>query len=192
MALSVGDVVGKGIAAAAIMGQLRSVLDAGLREGASPVQALTRLSRLAADVSGATGTTAAVALYDRPSRSVRYTCAGHVPPLLITSQGPVFLEEARSVPLGITDVELIEAAVSVEPGDILLLYSDGLVERRDEGIDVGLERLVEVAGSLVGESMAGLCDELIAQMVGEHTEDDVTLLAAEFEPRRRSSPRNRT
>jgi PAS domain S-box-containing protein len=192
MALSVGDVVGKGIAAAAIMGQLRSVLDAGLREGASPVQALTRLSRLVADVSGATGTTAAVALYDRPSRSVRYTCAGQVPPLLITSQGPVFLEGARSVPLGITDVELIEAAVSVEPGDILLLYSDGLVERRDEGIDVGLGRLVEVAGSLVGESMAGLCDELIAQMVGEHTEDDVTLLAAEFEPRRRSAPRIRT
>jgi serine phosphatase RsbU (regulator of sigma subunit) len=94
--------------------------------------------------------------------------------------------------LGILDVDLVEASVDVEPGDMLLLYSDGLVERRDESIDVGLERLLGVAGSLLGESMAAFCDELIAQMVGEHTEDDVALLAAEFEPRRRSSPRTRT
>ena len=187
MALTVGDVVGKGIAAAAIMGQLRSVLDAELRDGASPVQALTRLSRLAVDVPGATGTTAAVALYDRRTGVMRYTCAGQLPPLLIGSQGICFLEEARSVPLGIMDVELTEAELTVNPGDLLLLYSDGLVERRDESIDVGLERLLEVAGSLAGESMAALCDELIAQMVGEHTEDDVTLLAGAFEPRPRSS-----
>ncbi len=187
MALTVGDVVGKGIAAAAIMGQLRSVLDAELRDGATPVQALTRLSRLAADVPAATGTTSAVVLYDRPSGMMRYTCAGQLPPLLIGSEGTCFLEEARSVPLGIRDVELTEATLRVNPGDMLLLYSDGLVERRDESIDVGLERLLEVAGSLAGESMAALCDELIARMVGEHTEDDVTLLAAEFEPRPRSS-----
>ena len=192
MALTVGDVVGKGIAAAAIMGQLRSVLDAQLREGASPVEALSRLSRLAADVPGATGTTAAVALYDRQSGVVSYTCAGQLPPLLISSQGLRYLEEARSVPLGILDVELTEATVSVEPGDIMLLFSDGLVERREESIDVSLERLLDVAGSLVGESMAGLCDELIAQMVGEHTEDDVTLLAAEFEPRRRPTVSHRS
>ena len=88
MALTVGDVVGKGIAAAAIMGQLRSVLDAALREGSSPAHALTRLSRLATDVSGATGTTAAVALYERPGGLVRYTCAGQLPPLLVGSEGP--------------------------------------------------------------------------------------------------------
>jgi hypothetical protein len=191
MALTVGDVVGKGIAAAAIMGQLRSVLNATLREGSSPSDALTRLSRLAADVPGATGTTAAVALYERQGGVVRYTCAGQLPPLLVGSQGPRFLGEARSVPLGVVDVGLVEASLHVEPGDMLLLYSDGLVERRDESIDVGLERLLDVASSLLGESMAAFCDELIAQMVGEHTEDDVALLAAEFEPRRRSSPRTR-
>jgi hypothetical protein len=192
MALSVGDVVGKGIAAAAIMGQLRSVLNAALREGSSPAYALTRLSRLATDLPGATGTTAAVALYERSSGLVRYTCAGQLPPLLVGLEGPRFLEEARSVPLGVLDVDLVEASASVEPGDMLLLYSDGLVERRDESIDVGLERLLGVAASPLSDSMAGFCDELIAQMVGNHTEDDVTLLAAEFEPRRRSSPRTRT
>jgi PAS domain S-box-containing protein len=192
MALTVGDVVGKGIAAAAIMGQLRSVLNAALREGSSPADALTRLSRLATDVPGATGTTAAVVLYERPGGLVRYTCAGQLPPLLVGSQGPRFLEEARSVPLGVLDVDLVEAGVHVEPGDMLVLYSDGLVERRDESIDVGLERLLDGASSLLGESMAAFCDELIARMVGEHTADDVTLLAAEFEPRRRSSPRTRT
>jgi serine phosphatase RsbU (regulator of sigma subunit) len=189
IALTLGDVVGKGIAAAAVMGQLRAVLDAELRDGASPAQALNRLSRLAVDIPGATGTTAAVGLYDHPNRRVRYSCAGQLPPLLIGSQGTRFLEEARSAPLGVMDVELTEATESVEPGDMLLLYSDGLVERREESIDVGLKRLLEVATSLADEPLPGLCDELIAQMVGEHTEDDVALLGAQFElPLRTSSP----
>ena len=157
MALTVGDVVGKGIAAAAIMGQLRSVLDAGLREGSSPVQALTRLSRLAADVSGAAGTAAAVALYDRPGEARAGTPAPGISPRLSLPRKGRLSRRARSVPLGILDVDLIEAGVSVEPGTSCLLYSDGLVERRDEGIDVGLERLLDVAGSLLGESMAGVC-----------------------------------
>ncbi len=115
MALTVGDVVGKGIAAAAIMGQLRSVLDAQLREGLSPVEALSRLSRLAGGVPGATGTTAAVALYDRPSRGGALYLRRPAAPASHLLTRPRYLEEARSVPLGIIDVELTEATCAVSP-----------------------------------------------------------------------------
>jgi serine phosphatase RsbU (regulator of sigma subunit) len=145
IAVAVGDVVGHGLEAAGVMGQLRSALSATSRVATGPAQALDVLGRYAQSIEGAESTTAVTAFIDWDRRLVTYSSAGHPPPILVHDGGKAeLLDRATDPPL---DAEAAprprpEAAAPFEAGDTLVLYTDGLIERRHQDIDVGLDNLV--------------------------------------------------
>lgn len=144
MAVAVGDVVGHGLSAACVMGQLRSALSAASRASAGPARALEVLGLYARSVEGAESTTAVTAWIDWERHSITYSSAGHPPPALLRGDGSVeFLDGATDPPLGARPehMDRPEAATDFVAGDTLVLYTDGLIERRTEDIDVGLGRL---------------------------------------------------
>ncbi|MEU8651760.1 SpoIIE family protein phosphatase [Streptomyces sp. NPDC048737] len=146
--VSVGDVVGHGLAAAGVMGQLRSALSAASRVAAGPAQALDVLGRYAHVVDGAESATAVTTFIDCDDHTVTYSSAGHPPPVLVHPDGHVeFLDRATDPPLDARPDPRPrpQASTAYAPGALLALYTDGLVERRREDIDTGLARL---AGSL--------------------------------------------
>ncbi|MEU9874946.1 PP2C family protein-serine/threonine phosphatase [Streptomyces phaeochromogenes] len=144
LAAAVGDVVGHGLEAAGVMGQLRSALSAAIRATGRPADALTTLAQHAHTVEGALATTAVQAVIDRAAHTVTYSCAGHPPPLLAHPDGTVeLLDTATDPPLAASDdtIPRTQATVPYTPGATLVLYTDGLIERRTEDIDHGLHRL---------------------------------------------------
>lgn len=184
LGLAMGDVMGHDVEAAAAMGQLRSVLRSYAYEGTSPSAVLDRLDRL---VQGFDMTQIATAVYgrlvlDRDGAMLLFCNAGHLPPLVRLPDGRVrLLEGATSRLIGLSGPGLgprTEAGVLLPSGSTLLLYSDGLVERRTESLTVGIERLVQaVASHPVGEPPEALCDHLVRTVVDGRHDDDVALLA---------------
>ena len=139
--LDVGDVVGHGLEAAAVMGMLRSVLSAAIRALERPAHALEVLGLYARSIEGALNTTAVKAMVDPDSRLIIYSNAGHPPPVLVHADGECeLLDQAIDPPLGARPqhVPASQAGHSYTPGDTLVLYTDGLIERRGEDIDAGL------------------------------------------------------
>lgn len=184
VALVVGDVVGRGPAAAAVMGQLRSALAANLVNGQSPAGALEQLDSFARRVRGARASTVACAVVDLDSGELRYACAGHPPPMVADGHGAVRrLSEGRGTPLGVAGrPPYVEAVDRIEPGTSILLCSDGLFERRDEVVDDGLDRLAEVLGSLAGRPEQ-VADALLDRMLaGRSAPDDVAFVLARLLP----------
>lgn len=175
----VGDVVGHGLQAAAVMGRLRSAL-AGIAPAArGPADALEQLDRFAAGVEGAELATVVYAEFDPAEGALRYACAGHPYPLLLDRNGQVrFLRGGRSTPLGVpTEGSRPEERVPVLPGSTVICYSDGLVERRTESITVSMERLATQVRRLGRQDPQALCDELLGAMTaGRQVTDDVVLL----------------
>lgn len=180
-AVAVGDVVGHGLEAAGTMGQLRSALSAAIRASGRPATALTTLAEHAHTVDGALATTTVQAVIDRGEHTVTYSRAGHPPPLLAHADGSVeVLDMVTDPPLGACDDTFArsEAAVGYAPGGTLVLYTDGLVERRGEDIDVGLRRL---AGSVERHHLldpAPLADAVLADLLPalQYGPDDDTAL----------------
>jgi anti-anti-sigma factor len=177
--VAVGDVVGRGAPAAAAMGQLRSALRAFAMSGAGPAEVLANLSAYAETVEGAMAATAAYAIFDPAGGQLRYACAGHPWPLLAGPGGPPrYLKEGRSVPLACVAEPVYEEAVErLAPGDTLLLFTDGLTERRGVDADVSMERLRESVGGLGDLGLAGLLDAVVAGQGADAPMDDVALLA---------------
>ena len=167
VALVVGDVVGHGLRAAATMGQLRNAFRAyGLVES-SPAEVVARINRLV--MSGVEDAMATVVylVLDRETGEVSYSVAGHPPPLVLTPDGPHFLEGGRSVPIGASDPAVFrEASAVIPPGSSLLLYTDGLVERRDVGLEERLAELADVAGA-AGDDLDVLCERVIELVLGD-------------------------
>ncbi|MCT7351984.1 SpoIIE family protein phosphatase [Streptomyces sp. 15-116A] len=144
--VSVGDVVGHGLEAAGVMGQLRSALSAASRVAAGPSEALNVVGRYAHVVDGAESATVVTTFIDFDAHTIRYSSAGHPPPVLVHPDGRVeFLDRATDPPLDARPDPRPrpEAATTFTPGATLVLYTDGLIERRREDIDVGLRRLAE-------------------------------------------------
>lgn len=144
--LVVGDCVGRGLSAAVVMGQLRTAARALLLRGAGPAQLLTELDPVAARIPGAVCTTVCAAVLDPVRGLVRYSNAGHMPPILadVRATGRI-LEGGRSVPLATFEVpRRPEATTPLPPGSTLVLFTDGLVERRGEDIDDGFARIAAV------------------------------------------------
>jgi anti-sigma regulatory factor (Ser/Thr protein kinase) len=144
--VTVGDTVGSGLDATAAMGRLRSSSGVTALQTPDPSRVLEYLDDYAGHVPGATAATVAIAVYEPARHRVRYVSAGHPPPAVVRPSGVVeLLWGARSWPL---DLDLGRerpgpATASFPPGSLLLLYTDGLVERRRESIDQGLERLAD-------------------------------------------------
>ncbi len=146
LGVSVGDVVGHGLKAAGVMGQLRSALSATSRVAEGPAQALDVLGRYANVVDGAESATVVTTFIDFDRHTISYSSAGHPPPVLVHPDGRVeFLDRATDPPLDARPdpIRRPQADTTFTDGAILALYTDGLVERRREDIDTGLARLAD-------------------------------------------------
>ncbi|MFE9812696.1 PP2C family protein-serine/threonine phosphatase [Streptomyces sp. NPDC005548] len=179
-AVAVGDVVGHGLEAAAVMGMLRSALSAVVRAVERPARALDVLGLYARDVEGALAATVVQAVVDTRSRRIMYSSAGHPPPVLLHPDGTVdLLDRATDPPLGARPepVPHPHADLRYTPGDTFVLYTDGLIERRGEDIDAGLQRLTDALARHAHHEPEGLADALLADLsVSSGARDDVALI----------------
>lgn len=177
--LVMGDVAGKGLAAASIVGRLRSAMRAYALEGHDPPMAVGNLNQLM--WNEAEDTEMATLIYlvvDSADGTLCWVNAGHLPPLLIGSEETRLLEGTGGVPLGVMPHAVYEqGTATLEPGATVLLYTDGLVEKPGEIIDAGLARLRNAAHDAEG-GPERLCDELLSALVPDDgASDDVALLA---------------
>jgi PAS domain S-box-containing protein len=188
VALAIGDVVGRGIAAASTMGQMRSALRAILTQGDHTGAMADRLNRftLGLGVGEAVMTTVLLAIFEPTSGCLRYTNAGHPPALVIAPDGSTsYLHQPPSVPMGVLDAPRYpEHTIMLERGSTLVLYTDGLVEEPTEVLDVGLERL-RIAARGPAPDVEALCENLLENglpPMARHP-DDVTLLVLRAQER---------
>ncbi|MFJ3798726.1 PP2C family protein-serine/threonine phosphatase [Streptomyces sp. NPDC090088] len=178
--VSVGDVVGHGLEAACVMGQLRSALSAVSRVAEGPAQALGVLGRYAHVIDGAESATAVTAFVDFARHTVTYSSAGHPPPALLHPGGRVeLLDRATDPPLDARPDPLPrpQAVTAFEDGATLVLYTDGLVERRHEDIDTGLARLTRSLAAHRELDPEDLADAVLRELLPpEGATDDTALV----------------
>jgi serine phosphatase RsbU (regulator of sigma subunit) len=177
VAFVVGDVAGKGVQAAAVMGQLRSSARAYIWEGHQPADVLSRLDQLFSALDLTDFTTAAVGIYQPGTRRMTYSVAGHPPILLVTPTGETsYLRSGTGTPLGVATGEFSNDSLVLDPGSTLVLYTDGLIERRGESIDSGLERLRAIAGAAY-DGLEQMSDAIVSELIpSSGAPDDVALL----------------
>lgn len=184
--LVMGDVAGKGLSAASTVGSLRSALRAYALEGHAPAVVLEQLNRLVwAELEESQMTTLIYVVFDPIEGRLRWVNAGHLPPLRTGPDGAAakFLEGARSVPLGVMPFPAFEEETAeLAEGSIVLLYTDGLVERPGRVIDTGLDALARTVDD-APDGTDALCDHLLRELSPPGgAADDVALLAFCNEP----------
>ncbi|MEU1523578.1 SpoIIE family protein phosphatase [Nocardia rhamnosiphila] len=170
----VGDCVGRGLSAAVVMGQLRTAARALLLRGAGPAQLLTELDPVAARIPGALCTTVCAAVLDPVRGLVRYSNAGHMPPILadVDKTGRM-LEGGRSVPLATFEIpRRPEATTPLPPGSTLVLFTDGLVERRGEDIDEGFTKIATILADTAEKLPRQVADSVLSALRPEGGYDD--------------------
>ena len=185
LAVIVGDVVGSGVEAAAVMGQLRSALKGIALVTPEPVAVLQTLDQVAASTAGAPAATVCYALVDLAAGEVRFSRAGHPPPLVVPADGEAahFLTGFADLPLGLRHGGRREASAAFGADDVLLLYTDGLIERRDAGLDERFEVLRTVAARARRHPLDDFVDDVLAGCVGDQRRrDDLAVLAVRDEP----------
>jgi PAS domain S-box-containing protein len=182
----VGDVVGRGLEAATAMGQLRSALRALALAELGPARVLEHLDRFVMPVEAARYATVAYAELELGSGRLRFACAGHMPPVVVEPGAPPRLVwDGRSPALGAylggMPPARGESEMTLRPGARLVLYTDGLVERRTRTIDAGLAQLLEEIARRPGASVSELVAELSGALLDpESNDDDVCLLALAY------------
>ncbi|HEV2636253.1 MAG TPA: SpoIIE family protein phosphatase [Actinocrinis sp.] len=187
VALVIGDVMGRGIEAAAVMGQLRAAIQAYAVMDLPPAQILDQLNRLVCQLPDDQIATCVYAVFDPAESTVRWSNAGHLPPLLTTPDGKVTLLEANlGMPLGVDRAVFSEAIRPMPAGSRLLLYTDGLVECRDQSLADRLGELRDVMADLSAPGvMVGAqesCKHLISTLITGEEHDDVALLLITVQP----------
>lgn len=182
-AVMIGDVVGHGIRAAITMSELRNALRAFAVEGHSPEEALRQLDRVVHATRGpGMVATLLFVVIDAAAGTVTLARAGHPPPALRAVDGSVrFLETARTLPLGIDPEDVPSQEVyPMRPGETLLLFTDGLVERRGESITDSFDRLLDALAQAPAEVDA-LCEHVLRETTTEQgRDDDVAVLAVQL------------
>ncbi|WP_328301630.1 SpoIIE family protein phosphatase [Streptomyces sp. NBC_00435] len=176
--LVIGDVMGHGIHAAAVMGQLRTAVRTLARHQVTPEEMLRSLDAVVADLGEDEMATCVYAVHDPATGACVIARAGHPPPAVVTASGTVtFLEGPPGTPLGTGGREFRTEEVLLPPGSLLVLYTDGLIESRDRDLDEGMAGL---AGALrgAGEPLEALCDAILERLLPEAAQDDVAVLLA--------------
>lgn len=186
--IAVGDVVGHDINAAASMGQLRGLLRALVWDRREPPSAvLARVERVMSGLKLDIFATAVLARIEKPEaeglRRLRWSNAGHPPPILVSDDGTVeVLETPNDLPLGAgLGLSRNDHVHHLTPGSILILYTDGLIERRDQPRDKGIGRLAEALRRHHQVPLERLVDEVI-NVAGNAPDDDIAVLAISIEP----------
>ncbi len=181
IALVMGDVAGRGIWAAAVMGQLRNALRAYAHEGLPPATIAERLNRL---IDPEAMATLLYMVFDPDTWTVRYVNQGHLPPLVLTPAGETQFLPGGGPPLGTPQaLTYHEEFTALQPGATVVLYTDGLVEVRGEAIDAGLGRLEQVIGRTASLEVRDQVDRVLAEMLGARPAgDDIAVLALRTTP----------
>ncbi len=183
LGIAVGDIVGHDLGAATAMGKLQPALRVAAHEADEPGEVLRRLDQASVHLTGTMMATVGYADYSGDTRTLRYSCAGHPPPLLITEAESAFLGEARGLPLGLDpDAAREHAALVVPDPAIVVWYSDGLVETRGESLAQGLDRLRVSAGtSGASAEPEALTRRLLEQLGrGRPLQDDAVVVCVRF------------
>lgn len=175
-AIVVGDVVGRGLEAAARMGELRSWLRAHAIRRIDPAEVLVDLDQTIAQLGGVSFATCAITFLDAATGRAEHASAGHLAPLVLSEGGCEVMATRTGPPLGYYGGVRATSAFTVPAGATLVLFTDGLVERRGEVVDAGLHRLLRAAPALLSQPLAEGTGRLVAELVDDEHDDDVTLL----------------
>jgi signal transduction histidine kinase/serine phosphatase RsbU (regulator of sigma subunit)/DNA-binding NarL/FixJ family response regulator len=184
VALAIGDVAGRGEKATALTGQLRPMLRAYAIEHGDPTEVVGRLDQLVRGMGDDHFATLVYAVVDPRDWSVRVVNAAHLPPMALRADGSAaYIELSRAAPLGMVTTSRPEAEAKLEPGSALVLYSDGLIKRRERPLAAGLERLVAIGDALPpGAEAEEICARVTEELVDPGVGDDVALLVARALP----------
>lgn len=184
LVLAIGDVAGHGLPAASTMGQLRNALRAYALSGAGPSEIVASLDAFLRYFARGAMVTLLVGILEKDLATFRYVSAGHVPPLVVGGEGASFAPTGDAdPPLGRRKTSVArERSLSVDRGATLLLYTDGLIERRGESLDVGLARLERLATKVAIETDPNdaLLSLVSAILPEEHTDDAAVMLVHRF------------
>ncbi|MFJ2953647.1 SpoIIE family protein phosphatase [Streptomyces sp. NPDC087270] len=180
-ALVIGDVMGRGVRAAAVMGQLRTAVRAYARLDLPPHEVIQLLDELAAEIDATQIATCVYAVHDPSEGRLHYASAGHLPILIRDPDGTVHcVEEPTGPPLGTGGWIHTSGTVPLGPGCTAVLYTDGLIERRDQDIDEGVTALTRALAGATGAPQV-ICDRLLRSLgvTSEH-DDDVAVLVLQY------------
>ncbi|MEV0589996.1 SpoIIE family protein phosphatase [Nonomuraea cavernae] len=177
--ISVGDVAGHGIKAATVMVVLRNALRGLAVTGAGPAQLMTWLNLVAHYLTDTVTATAILGLYDPETRILRWARAGHLPPILVRQGDAQELDLLRGILLGaISESDYVEGQIQLTPGDILLMYTDGLIERRDQTLQHSQDELLRTARHAT-ETLEHRLDYLLTHNNSD-TDDDTCIVAIQL------------
>ncbi|MFE6093944.1 SpoIIE family protein phosphatase [Streptomyces massasporeus] len=180
-ALAVGDVMGSGIPAATTMGRLRTATSTLADLDLAPSRILTHLDKITQGLDPYIAT-CVYAVYDPHERRLHVSCAGHLPPVLVRAgRPPELLDLPTGTPLGVGSGPFETSSLEMNPGDQLILYTDGLVETRDDPIDKRLDHLLRLLAP-PHPSAEETCDRLLQELRHPADHDDVALLIAHAQP----------
>jgi serine phosphatase RsbU (regulator of sigma subunit) len=191
--ITIGDVMGRGVAAAAVMGQLRATVRAYALENHPPAALLERLDRVVQSLGTGTLTTCTYAVYDPATRLLEIGTAGHLPPLVAGLGQPTrYLDLEPGLPLGVHDTgsTFHSTTLPLPATSTLVLFTDGLVEARDQPLDTGMNRLAAAVDQTVLPPEQ-VCDHVLAEMDrGTDSDDDIALLVLTTSPEPPSADRS--
>jgi PAS domain S-box-containing protein len=175
-AFVVGDVMGRGVTAAAVMGQLRSAVRAFAKLDLQPAEILEYLDGIVQDMDGDQIVTCVYAIFDSTDQILRYATAGHLPPLLSVPGQPTQHLDVSGPPLGAGYFGMQTESVALNRGSTVTFYTDGLVERRNRDIDVGVDSLAELLTEHASTPLAGLPELLVDRLLPDAQDDDIAIL----------------
>ncbi|MFJ8631959.1 SpoIIE family protein phosphatase [Streptomyces sp. NPDC093568] len=182
-ALVIGDVMGHGIHAAAVMGQLRTAVRTLARLDTPPGEVLRALDAAVADLGDNEMATCLYAVHDPLTGQCLIARAGHPPPVVADERGTVaFLDGPAGPPLGVGRQGCELQRVLLAPGSLLVSYTDGLIENRGTDLDQGMLRLAQALRH-AGRPLEQVCDDLLSHVLPETADDDVAVLLARARPR---------
>lgn len=174
VAVAIGDVQGRGLVAASVMGQLRAAVRAYALEDHEPKEVVLRADAVVHSLDDGPLATCSYVRFDPLASELVIANAGHLPPLLVDRSAVRFLEVDPGLPLGVGGAVFAQSTVAAPEGAFLILYTDGLVEDAATSVDVGMERLARVAAEAAarGFDVEAMADHILDRLVPAGTHDD--------------------